>query len=61
MIKENAPYRIGIEARLTALEVKMEEILTNELPHLSAKVDRLTWLLVTNLTAVIFLLLQKYL
>ncbi len=57
----NGQYKVRIESRITALEVKIAEILENHLPHIEAKVDKLTWLLITNLVAVIFLLLQKYL
>lgn len=41
-----------IPERITALEVKITEIATNHLPHLEAKVDRLTWLLTTTAVGV---------
>lgn len=58
---KNGQYKVDIERRITSLEVTLTEIVENHLPHIEAKVDKLTWLLITNLTAIIFLLLQKYL
>jgi len=53
--------RVSIENRLATLEVKVTEIMENHLPSIERKVDKITWLLITNLTALIFLLLSKYL
>lgn len=52
---------IEIENRLTSLETKIEEILLNHLPHLQSKVDKIQWLLISNLIALVFLLLNVYL
>lgn len=64
----NNKDRISIENRLTNLEARMgevglqvKEIIENHLPHLAGKMDRLQWLLITNLVVVIILLLSKYL
>ena len=54
-------YRLNIESRLTCVETKLDEIMQNHLPHIQAKVDKIQWLLVTNLIAVIFLLAQQLL
>ena len=45
--------RINIERRLTSLEERLTEILENHLPHLETKLDRLQWLIVTTLVAII--------
>ncbi len=42
-----------IYERITRLEVKVEEIVKNHLPHLEGKVDRIGWLLVTTLISII--------
>jgi len=64
---KNGQYKISIENRITTLEAnyielkdKIEEVVNNHLKHLADNVDKIQWLLITNLIAVIFLLLQKY-
>jgi len=58
---KNQDYRIGIESRLRTVEVKIDEIILNHIPHLQNKIDKIQWLLITNLIGLIFLLLQRYL
>jgi hypothetical protein len=49
MDTENGKYKLGVEGRLTAVEVKLEEIKMNHLPHIEQKIDRIMWLLITGL------------
>ena len=49
---------IETENRITTLEVKITEIAENHLPHIQSKVDRIQWLLITNLIALVFILLK---
>ena len=56
----NGRYRISIESRMTRVETKLEEILVNHLPHLEAKVDRITWLIITTLVAVVIDLIVRF-
>jgi len=51
-MEENGSYKISIENRLTRLEVLMQDIATNYI-NTGAKVDRLVWLVVTTLVAVL--------
>ena len=39
---ENGNGRVKSEHRMTALEIKVDTILTNHLPHLEKKIDQLT-------------------
>ena len=55
----NYKRTIEIENRITQLEVRVEDLIQNHIPHLEKKIDRIQWLLVTNLLAVIFVLFQK--
>ena len=57
---ENGDYKIEIESRLTTIEVKLNEVMENHLPHLEAKVDRITWLLVTTLITALVSLVFKF-
>lgn len=50
-----------IEHRLTRIETLLEEHLTNDFPHLQRKVDKIFWLLFSNLIALIFILLKEIL
>jgi len=52
---------IQIEKRLSCLETKMDELLNNHLVHLQNRVDKIQWLLITNLIAVIFILAEQLL
>lgn len=45
----NGEYKLGVESRLTSLEVTVEEIKDNHLVHIQHSIDRITWLLVTTL------------
>jgi hypothetical protein len=54
----NGDYKISVEKRLTCVETKLDEIMTNHLPHIQAKVDKIQWLLITNLITVIFMLAE---
>lgn len=45
---KNTEYKLSIENRLTGLETTLNEIITNHLAHLDAKVDRIQWLLVVT-------------
>lgn len=49
----NGEYKLGVESRLTGLEVIVNEIRKNHLPHLQVAVDRIQWLLVTTLVSVV--------
>ena len=57
---KNGTYKISIEKRLTELEVKLEEIVGNHLPHIQSKVDRIEWLLIVTLVGVVANLLVKF-
>lgn len=46
-------YKLTMENRMTRLETVVGDIKTVTLPKLEAKVDRITWLLVTTLVALI--------
>ena len=56
----NSRYRISIESRMTRVETKLEEILVNHLPHLEAKVDKITWLIITTLVTVVIDLIVRF-
>lgn len=57
---EEANYKIGVEARLTKVETKLDELMTNHLVHLDAKVDRITWMLIASLAALTFDLIKGF-
>ena len=42
-------YKLDVENRLTRVETHLTEIKDNHLPHIEAKLDRATWLLITTL------------
>ena len=44
---------IETESRLTRIETQISDIVGNHLPHLEAKLDRLQWLIISTLVAVI--------
>ena len=46
-------YKLSLENRITKLETSVEEIRINHLPHLEAKVDRITWLALTSLATMV--------
>jgi hypothetical protein len=56
---KNIDYKLDLEERLTCLETKVNEIMTNHLPHIEAKVDRIQWLLIVTLIGVVANLIQK--
>mgnify|MGYP001599050823 CR=1 FL=1 len=58
-MKTNFNRTIEIESRLTKLETKLDEIMINHLPHLSAKLNWILGLFVSALITLIFLLLNK--
>ena len=39
---------VQIESRLTSVEIKLDEALTNHLPHMDAKIDKILWFLITS-------------
>lgn len=51
---------IELETRLTSLETKINEIATNHLVHLDAKMDRIQWLVITTLITVVVALAMKF-
>lgn len=53
--------RLSVENRITRVETKIEEMLTNHLPHIEAKVDRIHWILVTTLITLVIGLATKLL
>ena len=58
---KNGQYKISIEQRLTALEVKVDEIISNHIVHLEKKLDRLTLLVITTLISIIITFIAQYL
>ena len=46
--KEYNNRDIQIETRLTSVETKLEELTSNHLPHIEAKIDRLLWFIMTS-------------
>ena len=56
----NGEYKLGVEGRLTALEVQVEELITNHIVHLEAKLDKLFWLVLTSLIAALLNLVSKF-
>lgn len=60
-MEKNGQYKIGIEARLTTLEVRVSELIDNHIPHLEAKMNRMMWLIVTTLVAIIINLMTAFL
>lgn len=52
---------VEIENRLTSLETRLEDLITNHLPHLESKIDRIYWLLVTTMIALVINLANKLL
>ena len=67
-MEENGQYKLGIEARLTKVETKLDEVLSNHLPHIQDSIDSLNtklWVagvaLVTNLVTLILLLIRTFL
>lgn len=57
---KNGDYKITIEQRLTCVETKLNEIMTNHIPHLEEKVDRIQWLLIVTLIGVVASLIEKF-
>lgn len=57
----NGKYKLTIEHRITKLEVAVEEMLENHLPHLQARVDKIQWLLLTTLAGVVTGLIMQIL
>ena len=61
---ENEDYKVSIEKRITCLEVKIEEILTNHLPHLSEDIkkldDRTWWILASVILSIIIQIALKF-
>ena len=55
---EKLKEKINIHERLAKLEVKVDEILHNHLPHLYNRVNWILGILITGLLSVIFLLLK---
>ena len=50
------------EARLTALETKLDEVINNHLAHMDAKIDKILWFLITSAftfaTGLIYIILK---
>ena len=46
--KEYNSRDLQVESRLTKVEESLEEIKTNHLPHMDAKLDRLLWFIATS-------------
>ena len=66
-MEENG-YKVGVEGRLTRVETKLDDVMTNHLPHIQNSIDGLNtklWLagvaLVGNLVALILLLIRTFL
>ena len=53
---------MAIESRLVSVETKLEEVMTNHLPHLEAKMDKIIWALIGSpfLTAITTALVVKF-
>ena len=49
----NAKRNIEIENRLTRLEESLTDLKENHVPHLEAKLDRIQWLLITTMLALL--------
>ena len=49
----NGRYKLSVEQRLTRLETIVDEIKNNHLVHIEAKIDKMTWLVVTSLVGVV--------
>jgi len=48
-----------IKERLARLETKIEHLITNHLPHLEKKVDKLIWIIIGGLITVLVTILFK--
>lgn len=64
---ENGKYKLGVESRLTAVEVKLDEVINNHLAHLSTDIEainnKLWWamgLAVTVLLGVVTDLILRF-
>ena len=53
--------RLGIEQRLTCVETKLAEIMTNHLPHIEDKLDKIQWLIIVTLIGLVTDLISKFL
>ena len=42
-----------VKERITRLETKVDDVMTNHLPHIQKKVDRIQWLIITTLVTVV--------
>lgn len=51
--------RLNIEQRLTRVETKLSEIMSNHIPHLEEKMDRILWLIVITLIGVVADLISR--
>ena len=65
-MEENG-YKIGIEARLTKVETKLDDLISNHLPHIQRAIEKVNnkiWAailaLVGNLIGLIFLLVRTF-
>ena len=56
----NAKRNIEIENRLTRLEESLTDLKENHVPHLEAKLDRIQWLLITTMLALLINLANKF-
>ncbi len=60
-VNGNGEFKISTEGRLVALEVKLEELASNHLPHIQERVDKvdkkLTWVLTTIVGATISIII----
>ena len=60
----NGKYKISIESRLTSLEVKVNEIITNHLPHLEESIrkvdERVWWILGGVILSIVIQVVLKF-
>lgn len=56
---ENSQYKTNIEHRLSVIETQISELINNHIKHLQERVDKIQWLLITNLIALVFFLAQE--
>lgn len=64
---KNGNYKLSTEHRLTKVEGKVDTIIDNHLPHIltkvdkvNSKVDKLLWIVITTLIAVILNLASRF-
>lgn len=56
----NNTRKIKLHERVAIVETKVDSLIENHIPHLTAKVDRITWLIIVTLIGVVVDLIFRF-